>query len=66
MRRAEARVHAAVWLGASQKMLPRVDMDNDTARLHRVVAALAREVGASYAAVAEGNHPVTGEPMGTE
>lgn len=64
MRREDARVHAAVWLGVSQKMLPHASMDNDTAKLHRVFARLANEVGQSYAAVSEDRHPATGEPWG--
>lgn len=66
MRREEARVHAFVWVAAAQQILPRADMDNETARLHRALAALADRVGRCYAAVAEGNHPVTGTALNNE
>jgi hypothetical protein len=58
MRKAEARVHALAWQCAAQKMLPTAAMDNETARLHRSLAALARKVGESYAALSEGTHPI--------
>lgn len=63
MRKSEARAHALAWMGAAQKMLPTADMDNDTARLHRTLAALARKVGESYAAISEGTHPVSGTAL---
>lgn len=66
MLKSDARVHAVVWLAAAQKMLPRAVMDNETAKLHRALAALADHVGRGYASVSEGNHPLTDQPMKDE
>lgn len=66
MLKSDARVHAVVWMAAAQKALPRATDDNETARIKRVVSALAGEVGKAYAAVSEGNHPLTGEPLTNE
>ena len=63
MLKEDARVHAMVWVAAAQKMLPRAGDDNETARTKRVVAELADTVGRSWAALADGNHPITGKPM---
>lgn len=66
MRREDARVHAFVWAAVSVKMLPRASTSNETARLMRILSALAGEVGRAYAAVSESKHPITGEALEAE